>query len=211
MSNLTCLASDCDRDLDGGSKGYCRPHYRRVQKHGDPQEWKPLRKLPKAHERDDVVGRIMAQVVTTERGCLEWQGYKMQSGYGTIHWRDREWVVHRAMWTATVGPIPCDDDWTLDHLCSNRACVNVGHLEVVTRTENSERGGGLLIAQRANRERWDAATQCRNGHEWTDENTGRLRQGKRYCKTCKRAAWARQADKVYARRKAARIAAKATG
>lgn len=159
-------------------------------------------------DRDDVRGRILERTRAVG-DCIEWTGYAMPSGYGIIHWRGKSWVVHRAMWTVEVGPIPADDDWTIDHLCLNKLCVNVRHLEVVTRTENSLRAGGLARAQGRNKQR--AAMQCRNGHERTDENTGRNRDGTRYCRDCKHAAWERTATRTSARRRAQYASARAAG
>jgi hypothetical protein len=66
--------------------------------------------------------------------CLIWQGCVQRSGYGQVTWNQRRWLLHRAMWTALRGPIPAD--LTIDHLCRERLCVNVEHMEVVTMTEN---------------------------------------------------------------------------
>jgi hypothetical protein len=41
------------------------------------------------------------------------------------------------MWEESVGEIP--DGLTLDHICLNRACIGVWHLDLVEWSENSKR------------------------------------------------------------------------
>lgn len=130
-----CSVRSCRRKAV--CKGFCSAHYDRARK-GKELDAKPLRKLPTASERDDIASRILAQSVDTDGGCIEWRGWVDAGGYGNVSWRSKSWRVHRAMWTVLRGPIP-DGDWTIDHLCYNRRCVNVDHLEVVTRAENTMR------------------------------------------------------------------------
>ncbi|NED52837.1 HNH endonuclease, partial [Micromonospora aurantiaca] len=65
-----------------------------------------------------------------------------------------------------------------DHLCRNRACVNVTHLEIVTNRINILRGETLQAANAAK-------THCIRGHEFTPENTY-VKNGGRDCRTCAR-------------------------
>lgn len=190
----SCEVDTCDRTVF--VKRLCRAHYDRLAKFGDVRADVPLRKLPTRAERSDIEARILARCgPPTSTGCIEWSGYTLpDSGYGTIGWQGRDWVVHRAMWTVKVGPIPTDDDWTIDHLCFNRRCVNIKHLEVVTRTENSRRGGGLLRAQSLNQARSNEA--CKNGHARTEHNTRIDRRGYQSCLDCKRATWRRREAEV---------------
>jgi hypothetical protein len=66
-------------------------------------------------------------------GCWEWSGYRDLRGYG----RFDSFLAHRIAYELTVGPIPIG--LTLDHLCRNASCVNPGHLEPVSITENDRR------------------------------------------------------------------------
>lgn len=116
------------------SNGYCRPHDQRVRLTGDPRPDEPLRVLPRKADRGNVIQRIKDRSRVTAAGCLEWQGH-LSRGYGSISVNARSTPVHIAMWVAVHGPLP-EGDWTLDHLCYNRACSNVEHLEVVSRAEN---------------------------------------------------------------------------
>lgn len=200
-----CEVLDCNRDRY--ARTWCQAHYDRIARYGDVRAHVPLRELPTRDERGDIRARILAKCVKRPEGCVEWTGYKIHSGYGTISWNSRQWVVHRAMWTVEVGPIPTDDDWTLDHLCRNRACVNIAHLEVVTRTENSRRGGGLVVAQAKNATR----PECRNGHRYTPENTRIDSRGYRQCISCEKEHWAKESEGVNAKRRADYRAARDAG
>lgn len=111
--------------------------------------------------------------------CEPWQGRIRADGYGTLGVK----MAHRAVYERLVGPIP--DGLELDHLCKNRACVNVQHLEPVTRGENIARSD----VGRANRRK----THCPHGHVFD----GRQVDGRRYCKTCKRAATRRWYAKTH--------------
>ena len=61
----------------------------------------------------------------------------------------------------------------IDHVCENRGCVNVEHLQVTTRGRNVQLGA-------------ERATHCRSGkHEWTDDNTYIIpATGHRRCRAC---------------------------
>lgn len=55
-------------------------------------------------------------------------------------------MFHRFIWRVRKGPIP--DGYEINHLCGNRACSNVEHLECICGTEhaiktNKERYAGV--------------------------------------------------------------------
>lgn len=90
-----------------------------------------------------VAARIAARSnENLDTGCWEWTGPLDKGGYGklnlVIDGRKRKTGAHRAAWLATRGPIP--PFFVIDHLCRNRACVNVNHLEPVDNAENVRRG-----------------------------------------------------------------------
>lgn len=107
--------------------------------------------------------------------CLIWQGATYR-GYGRVKINGQQVRVHRAVYELAVGAIP--DGLTLDHLCRNRACVNVEHLEPCTRGENTRRA-------HKGRSRPLQPT-CKRGHPFDEENTYICRKGKRRCRTCSR-------------------------
>jgi len=70
--------------------------------------------------------------------CWVWQHGKTPEGYGRKHTGGRTVYAHRYYYERVNGPIP--DGLEIDHLCRVRECVNPGHLEAVTTTENIRRG-----------------------------------------------------------------------
>lgn len=71
-------------------------------------------------------------VVDESTGCWNWQKAKAH-GYGYTYDADgprRTIEAHRVYYERVNGPIP--EGMQIDHLCSNRGCVNPKHMEVVT-------------------------------------------------------------------------------
>jgi hypothetical protein len=57
--------------------------------------------------------------------CLEWQ-YGLNSGYGYITWKQRNWLAHRFAYTIYFGSIV--DELFVLHKCDNKLCINPAHL-----------------------------------------------------------------------------------
>jgi len=130
--------------------------------------------------------RVMSRSRITESGCWEWdKPVAGIGGYGRLFVGSRSdgsrrlRMAHIVSYEVFVGPVPAG--LQLDHLCRNRACVNPDHLEAVTPRENVLRSDSPMARQARQ-------THCKRGHEFTAENTY-LNKGKRYCRTCQRAAW----------------------
>ena len=119
-----------------------------------------------------VCGRFIEKVEFSADGCWNWTGYVKPNGYGQFFFDGDLRYAHRVAHALFIGPIP--DGLNIDHLCRNKRCVNPAHLEAVTQRENVLRG---LIGRR---------THCKNGHEYTPENTTITKAGSRECKTCRR-------------------------
>ncbi len=115
-----------------------------------------------------------------EAGCWRWGNAKTVTGYGQFWLGNKLWLTHRLVYTAMRGEIP--PGLTIDHVCQQKDCVNPEHMELVTRGENSVRGGGLAVANERQRQK----THCKHGHEFTPENTKRWGT-RRQCRTCHRA------------------------
>lgn len=117
-----------------------------------------------------------------ETPCLSWTGSKTTAGYGNLKVNGKNVYAHRLVYAARYGDIPKrvdDDRAVIDHLCRNRACCNVDHMELVSNRENILRGDTLQAANAVK-------THCVKGHEFTPENTVRNGKYGRTCLTCKR-------------------------
>lgn len=110
--------------------------------------------------------------------CWQWKG-TIDQGYGKM-WsvEQKHLAAHRWYYEYVNGPIP--EGKEPDHLCRNRACVNLAHIEIVTKRENIVRGVGPTAINAAKK-------ICINGHLLERSNLVeyQLKQGVRECETCR--------------------------
>jgi hypothetical protein len=122
--------------------------------------------------------------------CWLWKSSVNKDGYGRVRFEGKVHLAHRLFYTFFVGPIP--DGKELDHTChtdspecqgrggcEHRMCVNPAHLEAVVPEQNRAR-------RRVSGPPKNAKTHCKNGHEFTEENTFVNARGYRGCRTCRR-------------------------
>lgn len=106
--------------------------------------------------------------------CKNFEGTIAPTGYGIFHKDSKTIYAHRQAWIDANGFI--DEGLVIDHMCSNRACVNVEHLRMVTQRENIMAGKHCI----------DNRSHCNQGHPF-EGNIMVRKDGKRECAECNRA------------------------
>lgn len=126
--------------------------------------------------------RLWGKVRVVEgEACWEWRGACAPNGYGkTEIWNDgvrTSKTAHRAIYEMHLGRcIP--KDVFICHKCDNKKCCRPDHLFLGTAREN------MMDCLSKGRHFQQKKTHCTKGHEYTPENTGRDKNGWRYCLTC---------------------------
>ena len=122
--------------------------------------------------------------------CVPWQGtIRKKDGYGQLRIKGKLQLAHRVAWMLEYGAYPDYPREVIDHLCRNRACVNVEHMELTTIGENVLRGDTIPARERAQ-------THCVRGHDLKDAYVV-PKTGKRQCIKCQEITKAaRRAQKV---------------
>jgi hypothetical protein len=130
MNTDVCSMDGCEKKRT--SRGWCQTHYVRWLKYGDPNFVKNIR--PTSAEES------FALSAEWSGECLVWNKTRNVWGYGTLMINRKHVMAHRYAWERANGPIP--DGLQVDHLCWNRACVNVKHLRLATRSQNQQNRRG---------------------------------------------------------------------
>lgn len=143
----------------------------------------PILTLP-AYYRPSVAERLRRASSDGPDGCRLWRGQVDRKGYGKIRLvfggARRLTGAHRAAWLVERGDIPAG--LVVDHLCRTPACINVGHMELVTNAVNTERGDHSGKKGRCGRRQEDLPGCTRHGlaDGYFDS------RGKWQCRPCRR-------------------------
>jgi hypothetical protein len=165
-------------------------HYLRWRKYGDPGFVKLNRHLTLVERIDRFRDRSGGPLA-----CWLWRGELDRDGYGSVNiGHGKHARAHRVAYEIAVGPIP--EGLVIDHRCRNRPCCNPSHLEPVPSGVNVMRGIGLGPMNAAK-------SHCKNGHEFTDDNTAFDSAGYRVCRHCRLESYARYRARMRATRRSA--------
>jgi hypothetical protein len=80
--------------------------------------------------------RFWSKVRRHPTDCWEWQGYRMNKGYGSVHvkpGRGGKVLAHRLAYEFANGPV---GDFYVLHKCDNPACVRPSHLFLGNQQDN---------------------------------------------------------------------------
>lgn len=121
---------------------------------------------------------ILEKVTCLDNGCVDWTGRVMKTGYPVACCYGRPQLVHRLFYQWFVGPIPSGQE--LHHLCRNRRCVNVEHLQPVERKAHVHLDNTFAHLN-------SLKTHCPYGHPYEGDNLisgGRKTGPHRKCRIC---------------------------
>lgn len=121
-----CKIERCGRKCY--ARGWCNRHYLKWRTHGTPtggqdKFFDPAESFAARAARD------------TRTGCLVWTGSLSIGGYGRMRVGNEHIAAHRYAWERVNGAIP--EGMAIDHVCFNRACVEVLHLRLATTAQNN--------------------------------------------------------------------------
>lgn len=120
-----CVYDGCAKKML--ARGLCTKHY---------QRWMSKGTLESTGKYDDPEESFTARTRPGPNGCIEWTGNLHGNGYGRMSVYGRRVKAHRYAWERANGPIP--EGLLVDHICWNRACVNIEHLRLATHAQNLE-------------------------------------------------------------------------
>lgn len=177
---VVCAVDGCGKSAS--TREWCKPHYDAWRRTGDPATYKGDQSHLSDWEKVLLIG-----FTRTLRGCLEYNGYRNELGYGQFRPRRGPLIrVHRLAYENLVGPLASKME--VLHLCDNPSCSEPTHLRAGTHLENMR---DMRSKKRGFKDNW---THCPNGHLYPPERPPALTKNR--CREC-----CRERSRTYHRRK----------
>ena len=112
MKERKCSIDGCGGKRD--ARGWCKTHYNRWKRHGDPLS---------GRTPDGEPLKFLQDIVDNPReGCVIWPYTTGWNGYGQIRFEERNQNAHRVALILATGEDP--QHLEACHTCRNRDCVN---------------------------------------------------------------------------------------
>src|SRR5438477_8575585 len=93
----------------------------------------------------NTIEKILTKIVLLDNGCWECPSLKLtEKGYLRIRIEGKHQYLHKYLYENFVGKVK--EGFELDHLCRNKACINIDHLESVSHKVNVQRGLVPILA-----------------------------------------------------------------
>lgn len=168
-SKALCTCAGCERKSN--SRGWCKPHYDAFLRTGDPTSYRGDRSHLSDWEKVQEIGWTRSAA-----GCLEYNGFRNQLGYGLFRGSKKSGLVrvHRLAYENLVGPLLPDEE--VLHRCDNPSCSEPSHLFKGTQSENVK---DMRSKRRGYKDDW---TRCPNGHAYPADRPARLYRDR--CRDC---------------------------
>ena len=130
MTDSTCSIDGCGRPV--ATRGWCRAHYSRWYKHGDPYCGGPIRSYSSRTFEEAFRHHMPGE--PPESGCWLWTGAVDKDGYGVFQFEGRPVRAHVAAYRLYVGAIP--KGAVVRHGCDRVPCCQPKCLTIGTQKQN---------------------------------------------------------------------------
>jgi hypothetical protein len=124
-----CSIEGCDKPVK--ARGWCNPHWKRWNRHGDPLKGSTQQGAP--------LSFILGVPLDMENGdCIRWPYATLPNGYGHLWIDGVDTLANRFMCERVNGPAPTPNHHAA-HTCGkgHEGCIHPRHLEWKTPAENA--------------------------------------------------------------------------